>query len=352
MGEGQRAMEQGAAERWCFGEFELDLANRELRRNGEAVPLGSRYLDALLLLARHSGELVTKDRFMDEVWRGIPVTDEALTQCIRTLRRALGEDASDPRFIATVPKHGYRFLAEVRRGEAGGATPRASVADGSLGGRIAGGATIGGGLAGIVGGLLYGLAATGGGGMSVLVMVVLVAALGVLGGAGIGAGMGLAEILRPGRALPLIAGAALGGTLVGAFGQTLGRDGIAALTGARVAGITGLFEGLVLGTAVGLAGAFVLSTRFGTRGTVGSALVIGAGAGAMIAMAGGTLLGRSLLVLQAQFPRSALTMERLGGLVGDPDFDGAALLATTILEGAVFVACTAWAIRYAAEARK
>ena len=103
---------------------------------------------------------------MDSVWKGVPVTDEALTQCIRSLRRALGDEASAPRFIATVPKHGYRFLAEVRCAEAGGSTPRASVADGSLGGRIAGGATIGGGLAGIVGGLLYGLAATGGGGMS------------------------------------------------------------------------------------------------------------------------------------------------------------------------------------------
>ncbi|UVI39379.1 winged helix-turn-helix domain-containing protein [Qipengyuania spongiae] len=352
MGEVRQTMERGAPERLSFGDFELDLANRELRRSGKAIPLGNRYLDALVLLASHPGQLVTKDRFMDEVWRGIPVTDEALTQCIRTLRRALGDDASDPRFIATVPKHGYRFLADVRRGEAGGSMPRTSGADGSLGGRIAGGATIGGGLAGIVGGLLYGLAATGGGGMSVLVMVVLVAALGVLGGAGIGAGMGLAPILRPGRALPLIAGAALGGTLVGAFGQTLGRDGIAALTGAQVASITGLFEGLVLGIAVGLAGALALSARFGTKGIVAAALAIGAGAGAIIAIAGGTLLGRSLLVLQAQFPRSALTMERLGGLVGDPGFEGAALLATTMLEGAVFVACSAWAIRYAAKACK
>jgi hypothetical protein len=47
--------------------------------------------DALALLARAPGALVTKDRFMDEVWRGVPVTDEALTQCIRTLRRTLGE---------------------------------------------------------------------------------------------------------------------------------------------------------------------------------------------------------------------------------------------------------------------
>ena len=43
----------------------------------------------------------------------MPVTDEALTQCIKTLRRQLGDDASRPRFIETVPKHGYRFIAPV-----------------------------------------------------------------------------------------------------------------------------------------------------------------------------------------------------------------------------------------------
>ena len=50
---------------------------------------------------------------MGEVWRGIPVTDEALTQCIRTLRKQLGDDAARPRFIETVPKNGYRFVAPV-----------------------------------------------------------------------------------------------------------------------------------------------------------------------------------------------------------------------------------------------
>ena len=60
---------------------------------------------------------MSKDRFLDEVWRGVPVTDEALTQCVRTLRRQLGDDAAEPRFIETVPKHGYRFIAPVRMAE-------------------------------------------------------------------------------------------------------------------------------------------------------------------------------------------------------------------------------------------
>ncbi|WP_409574712.1 transcriptional regulator [Sphingopyxis sp. PET50] len=64
-------------------------------------------------MLREKGRLVTKDRFMDEVWRGVPVTDEALTQCIRALRRVLSDDAGRPRFIETVPKHGYRFIGSI-----------------------------------------------------------------------------------------------------------------------------------------------------------------------------------------------------------------------------------------------
>src|SRR6186997_1080775 len=96
-----------------FESFELDPGNRRLCRDGVPVELNARYLDALALLVNEQGRLVSKDRFLDEVWRGVPVTDEALTQCIKTLRRQLGDDAANPRFIETVPKHGYRFLASV-----------------------------------------------------------------------------------------------------------------------------------------------------------------------------------------------------------------------------------------------
>ncbi|HEX5237218.1 MAG TPA: winged helix-turn-helix domain-containing protein [Sphingomicrobium sp.] len=66
-----------------FDRFELDCADRRLLRDGEPVELSSRYLDALALMLREPGRLVSKDRFLDEVWRGVPVTDEALTQCIK-----------------------------------------------------------------------------------------------------------------------------------------------------------------------------------------------------------------------------------------------------------------------------
>ena len=113
------------------------------------------------------GQLVSKDRFLDEVWRGIPVTDEALTQCIRTLRKQLGDDAARPRFIETVPKHGYRFIAPVQRveGEAAATAPPLVQAKGSpwhafVTTAIAG--TMGGGAAGAS--TITGAAGTGGGG--------------------------------------------------------------------------------------------------------------------------------------------------------------------------------------------
>ena len=90
--------------------------------------------------------------------RGVPVTDEALTQCIRTLRRQLGDDASRPRFIETVPKHGYRFVALVDSSSAPASATRPvrfSVREVVL---LGGAGTVGGGLAGFVGGLFYGFA--------------------------------------------------------------------------------------------------------------------------------------------------------------------------------------------------
>ena len=74
-----------------FDDFVLDPADRRLSRDGVTVELSGRYLDALILLTDQPGRLISKDRFMAEVGKGVPVTDEALTQCIRSLRKALGD---------------------------------------------------------------------------------------------------------------------------------------------------------------------------------------------------------------------------------------------------------------------
>ena len=147
-----------------FDRFLLDPADRQLRRDDAPVELSARYLDALALLVREQGRLVSKTRFHEEVWRGVPVTDEALTQCIKTLRRQLGDDAASPRFIETVPKHGYRFIAPVEWVDPviPAATPPRS-APGALPSPawrrfllLGGAGMIGGGGAGVLVGLFYG----------------------------------------------------------------------------------------------------------------------------------------------------------------------------------------------------
>ena len=78
---------------FSFDRFIVDAGQRRLMNGGEAIEVNSRYLDALILMLVHPGELITRDRFLDEVWKGIPVTDEALSQCIANLRRLLGDRA-------------------------------------------------------------------------------------------------------------------------------------------------------------------------------------------------------------------------------------------------------------------
>lgn len=93
-----------------FDNFYLDAANRQLWRDGESVALNSKYFDVLLLLVSRNGQLVEKSRIFEEIWSGVFVTDAALTQCIKDIRRQLGDDAANPRYIKTVPKHGYIFI--------------------------------------------------------------------------------------------------------------------------------------------------------------------------------------------------------------------------------------------------
>jgi DNA-binding winged helix-turn-helix (wHTH) protein len=113
-----------------FDDFYLDAANRRLLRGQEVVALNSRYFDVLLLLVSQSGRLVEKQRIFDEVWDGVFVTDSALTQCIKDIRRQLGDDAARPRYIKTVPKHGYIFIGDL----AESLTPSLAHADPSDGG--------------------------------------------------------------------------------------------------------------------------------------------------------------------------------------------------------------------------
>lgn len=344
-----------------FDRFLLDTGDRQLRRDDVPVELNSRYLDALALLVGAQGKLVSKDQFHDTVWRGVPVTDEALTQCIKTLRRQLGDDAAHPRFIETVPKHGYRFIAPVEGlGDAPvGRAEGESVAEAypPFGWRrfllLGGAGMVGGGIAGFVGGLFYGFAgasqplAPGMGAVSVLlVLLCLTILLALIGSAGVGFGIAAADV-APGRSHAWrILGGALGGLVVGAVVKLLGLDAFALLLGLSPGDVTGAGEGALLGGAVGLGSWWASRApgRVGLRRSVAVAASVCGAAGILIALLGGRMMGGSLDLLARQFPGSRLRLDQIGALFGETGFGPVSQVVTSGLEAAIFGACVVGAM--------
>jgi DNA-binding winged helix-turn-helix (wHTH) protein len=96
--------------RYRFGDFVLSPARRVLARGGRLVPLIPRYFDLLVLLVEQRDRAVSKQEIFDRVWTDVVVSDSALTQAIRTIRRTLGDDPRDPRFVRTVSRRGYQFV--------------------------------------------------------------------------------------------------------------------------------------------------------------------------------------------------------------------------------------------------
>ncbi len=95
-----------------FGRFRLKVAERVLLREGELVPLTPKVFDILVTLVEHGGQVVAKDDLMRRVWPNTFVEEGNLTQNISLLRKALGETPGGVQFIETVPRRGYRFVAE------------------------------------------------------------------------------------------------------------------------------------------------------------------------------------------------------------------------------------------------
>lgn len=75
------------------------------------IRLEPRVMRVLVCLAERSGEIVSREQLIEQVWEGTVVTDEVLTQSVSELRKALGEEPKEPRFIQTIPKQGYRLIA-------------------------------------------------------------------------------------------------------------------------------------------------------------------------------------------------------------------------------------------------
>jgi tetratricopeptide (TPR) repeat protein/DNA-binding winged helix-turn-helix (wHTH) protein len=96
-----------------FGGFRIDGGRRTLLHDGQTVTLTPKIFDTLLYMVRNSGKLITKDELMSEIWPDTVVEENNLNKNISVLRQVLGEKRGEHRFIATVPGHGYRFVAEV-----------------------------------------------------------------------------------------------------------------------------------------------------------------------------------------------------------------------------------------------
>src|SRR5262245_52280409 len=99
-----------------FGPYRLEGPHRPLWCDAQVVPVPPKALAVLWRLVTQAGQVVTKEALLDAVWAGTVVSEGALTTCLRTLRQALGEDAQQPRYIATVHRLGYRFVAPVTAG--------------------------------------------------------------------------------------------------------------------------------------------------------------------------------------------------------------------------------------------
>jgi DNA-binding winged helix-turn-helix (wHTH) protein/tetratricopeptide (TPR) repeat protein len=102
-----------------FDAFELDTSAGELRRNGERIKLPPQPFRVLELLARQSGEVVSREEIRERIWREETFVDfeQGLNFCVRQIREAMGDTASAPRFIETLPRRGYRFLLPVETSE-------------------------------------------------------------------------------------------------------------------------------------------------------------------------------------------------------------------------------------------
>jgi len=98
-----------------FGIFEADLASGELRKHGEKIKLQDQPFQVLAALLERPGELVTRDELQQKVWASDTFVDfeRGLNKAINRLREALGDSAENPAFIETLPRRGYRFIAQV-----------------------------------------------------------------------------------------------------------------------------------------------------------------------------------------------------------------------------------------------
>src|SRR5262245_59088314 len=108
-----------------FGDFELDVRSRELRRGSARTRLQEQPLEILRLMLERPGEVVTRDELRERLWPEGTFVDfeHSLNAAVKRLRAALGDDADNPTFVETLPRRGYRFIAPLAGSETAAADP-------------------------------------------------------------------------------------------------------------------------------------------------------------------------------------------------------------------------------------
>src|SRR5215510_14453651 len=95
------------------GEFLIEPRLNTITRNDQSTRLAPKVMQVLQCLANTAGEVVSKEQLMQAVWTDTIVTDDVLTRAVSELRKAFRDDSKEPRYIQTVPKSGYRLIANV-----------------------------------------------------------------------------------------------------------------------------------------------------------------------------------------------------------------------------------------------
>jgi DNA-binding winged helix-turn-helix (wHTH) protein len=346
------------AVRYRFGPFTLSPRQRTLVRGDRELRLIPRYLDLLIFLVEHRHEAVHRTVIFERVWADVIVSDSALAQAIRTLRRTLGDDTREPVFIRTISRHGYQFVfADVSEEPDGpSAPPTIAVPESqvrrlvALAGRRASLGAAGGGVAGAVagaiGGILLSSAPGSGAPLGIAVVLALVgAACGLWGGAAVAFGAAMGELGVPSHGgAALVAGGAVGGAAAGGTAQWLGRAALATLVGVHVP-IGGTVEGLALGLAAGLG--LAVATRYAEllfpgssrqRRALAAAVTAAACAAAALALSllGLSLVGGTIHAIAQASAGSEAALTPLSRLLGEPAFGPVTRALLGMGEGAVF----------------
>lgn len=343
------------AVRFRFADFVVSPTRRQVLRGGRELPLIPRYFDLLVLLLERRGQAVPRRDILARVWTDVVVSDGALNQAVRTLRRTLGDDSHEPTFIRTVSRHGYRFAYPVEEEPDPDASTAASDASGPMPaadagappGRRAGGrwmaavagAAAAGALAGGLGGLAVLLGPDSQAPASAAVVLALVGTLvGALGAAGVAGGLLTAEALAPLRRVPALAGwGAIGGGAIGVLTHHLARWTLQGIFGREVTSVGGGWEGLVLGAAAGLGYGVASFRRPATR--LRAAVLTGAAcgvAGLLASASGANLVGGSLNTLARSFQGSQVQLAPVARLLGEADLGPVTRNALGAYEGAFF----------------